>query len=102
MNATTLVLADCDSDLRAGIELRFLHGMRSGRRPRTTPTEVQQMSIEEQAKGKLDEAKGRGKQAQGDLTGDDSKKAEGAFDEAKGKGRQAADKAREAIHDITK
>ena len=57
------------------------------------------MSIEEQAKGKLDEAKGRGEQAQGDLTGDKSKKAEGILDEAKGKLRQEADKVREAVHD---
>lgn len=60
------------------------------------------MSIEEQAKGKLDEAKGRGKQAQGDLSGDDAKKHEGKVDEAKGKARQAADHAKDAIHDLTK
>jgi uncharacterized protein YjbJ (UPF0337 family) len=102
INATTLVLAARDGGMRPGIELRFLHGLRSARRPRSTPMEVHTMSIEEQAKGKLDEAKGRGKQAQGDLTGDDSKKAEGAFDEAKGKARQAGDKAREAINDLTK
>jgi uncharacterized protein YjbJ (UPF0337 family) len=98
INATTLVLADGDGGMRPGIELRVLHGLRGARRP--NPTEVH-MGIEEQAKGKLDEAKGRGKEAQGDLTGDDSKKAEGAFDEAKGKTRQAGDKAREAIHDLT-
>jgi uncharacterized protein YjbJ (UPF0337 family) len=102
INATTLVLADGELGMRPGIELRFLHGLRSARRPRAIPREVRQMSIEEQAKGKLDEAKGRGKQAQGDLTGDDSKKAEGAFDETKGKARQAGDKAKEAIHDLTK
>jgi uncharacterized protein YjbJ (UPF0337 family) len=60
------------------------------------------MGIEEQAKGKLDEFEGRGKQAQGDLTGDQSRKGEGMVDEAKGKGRQAADKAKDAIHDLTK
>jgi uncharacterized protein YjbJ (UPF0337 family) len=102
INATTLLLADGDAGMRPGIELRFLHPLRSARRSRTTHEEVQGMSIEEQAKGKLDEAKGRAKQAQGDLTGDDSKKAEGAFDEAKGKAREAADKAREAVHDLTK
>ena len=60
------------------------------------------MSIEEQAKGKLDEAKGRGKQAQGDLTGDDKKKGEGMLDEAKGKARQAAEHVKDAAHDLTK
>jgi len=60
------------------------------------------MSIEEQAKGKLDEAKGRAKQAQGDITGDDAKKTEGVHDEAKGRLRQAADKAKSGIHDLTR
>ena len=100
-NATTLVPADGDVR-RPGIELRFLQGLRSATRTRTTPQEVRQMSIEEQAKGKLDEAKGRGEQAQGDITGDNAKKGEGMLDEAKGKVRQGADKAREAVHDATK
>jgi uncharacterized protein YjbJ (UPF0337 family) len=60
------------------------------------------MSIEEQAKGKLDEAKGRAEQAQGDLTGDNAKKGEGMLDEAKGKLRQVADKAGEAAHDAAR
>ena len=60
------------------------------------------MSIDEQTKGKLEEAKGRGEQAQGDLTGDNKKKGEGMLDEAKGKARQAGDKVREAAHDLTK
>ena len=59
------------------------------------------MSIEEQAKGKLEEAKGRGEQAQGDLTGDNRKKGEGMLDEAKGKARQAGDKVREEVDDLT-
>ena len=101
LNATTL-LPDGDVGRRPGIELRFLHGLRSATRTRITPQEVRQMSIEEQAKGKLDEAKGRGEQAQGDITGDDGKKGEGMLDEGKGKLRQGADKAREAIHDATK
>ena len=35
--------------------------------------------------GKIDQAKGRAKQAVGDLTGDDKIKAEGEMDEAGGK-----------------
>jgi uncharacterized protein YjbJ (UPF0337 family) len=101
LNAT-LVLDGGDSGSRPGFELRFLHGRRRASRPRTTPQEVAQMGIEDQAKGKLDEMKGRGEQAQGDLTGDESKKGEGMLDEAKGKARQAADKAKDAIHDLTK
>jgi uncharacterized protein YjbJ (UPF0337 family) len=98
----TLVLADGEDWQRPGFELRFLHGRRSAKRSRITPQEVHEMSIEEQAKGKLDEAKGRTKQAQGDLSGDDAKKGEGVADEAKGKARQAADHAKDAIHDLTK
>jgi uncharacterized protein YjbJ (UPF0337 family) len=101
VNATTLVLDGDGAERRPGFELRLARTLRSAR-ARTTSQEVRTMSIEEQAKGKLDEAKGHGKQAQGDLTGDDSKKAEGAFDEAKGKARQAADKAKDAVHDLTK
>lgn len=102
MNATTLVLAAGGGNLRPGFELRIARGLRSAARTRTTPQEVQDMSIEEQAKGKLEEAKGRGKQAQGDLTGDNAKKGEGVVDEVKGKARQAADKVREAAHDLTR
>ena len=102
MSATTLVLDGDDAMGHAGIELRLARGLRKAGRTRITSKEVRQMSIEEQAKGKLDEAKGRAEQAQGDLTGDDAKKAEGARDEAKGKVRQAADKAKGAIHDLTR
>jgi uncharacterized protein YjbJ (UPF0337 family) len=101
MSATTLVLDGDESGAREGFELRFGHRRRGAERSRTTVLEIQHMSIEEQAKGKLEEAKGRGKQAQGDLTGDDQKRTEGKVDEAKGKVRQAGDKAREAIHDLT-
>ena len=60
------------------------------------------MSIEEQAKGKLEEAKGRGEQAQGDLTGDNKKKGEGMLDEGKGKARQTGDRIKEAAEDLTR
>jgi uncharacterized protein YjbJ (UPF0337 family) len=101
-SATTLVLEGGDADVRDGFELRFGHVGGHTRRLRTLEQEVLDMSIEEQAKGKLDEATGRGKQAQGDLTGDNSKKAEGVLDEAKGKAREAGDKVRDAAHDLTK
>jgi uncharacterized protein YjbJ (UPF0337 family) len=102
MSATTLVLDDDEAGGRAAFELRLARGRGSAEGSRTTLQEVQQMSIEEQAKGKLEEAKGRGEQAQGDLTGDNRKKGEGMVDEAKGKARQAGDKVRDAVDDLTK
>jgi uncharacterized protein YjbJ (UPF0337 family) len=102
MSATTLVVDGGDSSRRTGIEIRLGRPLGREERSRTTPQEVRNMSIDEQTKGKLDEVKGRGEQAQGDLTGDNKKKGEGMLDEAKGKARQAGDKAREAAHDLTK
>jgi uncharacterized protein YjbJ (UPF0337 family) len=101
VNATTLVLDGDGAERRASFELRLARTRRSAR-SRTTSQEVREMSIKEQAKGKLDEAKGRAKQAQGDLTNDGAKKREGAYDESKGKVRQATDKAKGAIHDLTR
>jgi len=58
----------------------------------------------DRAEGTIDEMKGRGKQALGNLTGDDRTKAEGMMDEAKGKAEQALgdlkDKAEDAKDDI--
>jgi uncharacterized protein YjbJ (UPF0337 family) len=52
--------------------------------------------------GDLDTAKGRVKQAAGDLTGDDALKREGKVDEAAGtlkeKVGDAADKVKDALH----
>ncbi|MFO7691930.1 MAG: CsbD family protein [Vicinamibacterales bacterium] len=42
--------------------------------------------------GKIDQAKGRAKQAVGDLTGDEKIKAEGEMDEAGGKVEEAVGK----------
>jgi len=42
--------------------------------------------------GKVDQAKGRAKQAVGDLTGDEKMKAEGEIDEAEGKVEEAVGK----------
>jgi uncharacterized protein YjbJ (UPF0337 family) len=44
-----------------------------------------------------DEAKGRGKQAVGDATGDDEMKSEGKLDEGKGKVKDAIDKVTDKI-----
>jgi uncharacterized protein YjbJ (UPF0337 family) len=100
MSGTTLVL-DGDGGLmrRPPFEVRFGRPTGPDRVQPINREEARIVTIEEQAKGKLDEAKGRGEQAQGDLTGDKSKKAEGMLDEAKGKLRQEADKVRDAVHD---
>lgn len=50
--------------------------------------------------GTVDEIKGKGKQAWGDLTGDDRAKAEGMADEAKGKAKQAWGDIKEGVDDL--
>jgi uncharacterized protein YjbJ (UPF0337 family) len=102
MSATTLVLAGAEGTARTGFEVRLPRARGGAGTVQARLQEDHAMSIEQQTKGKLDEAKGRAKQAQGDLTGDDAKKGEGVADEAKGKVRQAADRVREAAHDVTK
>ena len=53
--------------------------------------------------GKTDQAKGRAKQAVGDLTGDEKLKAEGEMDEAGGKVEEAVGKVqRESVAAIEK
>ena len=58
----------------------------------------------DRAEGTVDELKGKGKQAWGDVTGDDQTKAEGKVDEAKGNIKQAwgdiKDKAEDLKEDI--
>ncbi|MCB0999606.1 MAG: CsbD family protein [Ilumatobacteraceae bacterium] len=46
-----------------------------------------------------DQAKGRVKQAAGDLTGDDDMKREGKLDEMKGKAKDGLDKAADKLRD---
>jgi uncharacterized protein YjbJ (UPF0337 family) len=46
-----------------------------------------------------DEAKGRIKEAAGDLTGDDKLKREGKADRAEGKAHEAVDKAADKVKD---
>ncbi|HVL81410.1 MAG TPA: CsbD family protein [Actinomycetota bacterium] len=53
----------------------------------------------EKFEGKLDELKGRGKQAAGDLTDRDDLKTEGKVDEGEGKVRQKVGEAGEKIGD---
>jgi uncharacterized protein YjbJ (UPF0337 family) len=50
--------------------------------------------------GKTDEAKGRVKEAAGDLTGDDGLKREGKVDRAEGSVKDAADKAGDKVKDV--
>lgn len=49
--------------------------------------------------GKIDEIKGRVREAYGDLTDDKSEKQKGAIDKMAGKVKAGAEKAREKIHE---
>jgi uncharacterized protein YjbJ (UPF0337 family) len=49
--------------------------------------------------GETDQAKGRVKQAAGDLTGNDDLKREGKADEAAGKVKDKVDDAKDAVND---
>jgi uncharacterized protein YjbJ (UPF0337 family) len=51
---------------------------------------------------KMDEAKGRVKEAAGDLADDDQMKREGKADQAKGKIKEGVDRVAEAVKDITR
>lgn len=48
----------------------------------------------------LDDAKGRVKQAAGDITGDDNLKAEGKVDQASGKVKDAVDGAKDKVQGV--
>jgi len=50
--------------------------------------------------GKFDEAKGRAKEAAGDLTGDDDLKREGKVDRASGSLKDKLDRAMDKIRDL--
>ena len=50
--------------------------------------------------GKMDEAKGRAKEAAGSLTGDKSLKNEGKADRAAGKAKDAVDKGADKVKDV--
>ena len=53
--------------------------------------------MSEDVKGKIDEAKGRGKKAAGDVTGSDQLHREGEVDEKAGKARQKLGEATERV-----
>lgn len=57
-------------------------------------------------KGKMDQVKGKAKEAAGKISGDDRLKAEGKMDEAKGKAKEARsdmeDRARTAAENLRK
>ena len=57
---------------------------------------------DDKLKGTLDEAKGKAKQAWGDLTDNEETRAEGQTDEAKGKGRQSLGNLKDAADDVKK
>lgn len=50
----------------------------------------------------IDKAKGKAKQAEGELTGDRSRKAEGVLDELKGKAKGAFEEAKTNIKEATR
>ena len=50
----------------------------------------------------IDDAKGRAKEAAGDLTDNDRLKHEGKLDQAKGKVKESVDKVADAVKDIGK
>lgn len=52
-------------------------------------------------KGRFEEAKGKAKQAWGDLTDDEKAKTSGEADETKGKGRQKYSEAKEWVEEKT-
>lgn len=57
-------------------------------------------AMTDKAKGMANEAVGKMKKAQGDMTDDPSKKAEGAAQELKGKGQKAKGSVKDAINKI--
>ncbi len=57
---------------------------------------------DDKLKGTLDEAKGKAKQAWGDLTDNEETRSEGQVDEIKGKGRQSLGNLKDAGDDLKK
>ncbi|MFD7556390.1 MULTISPECIES: CsbD family protein [unclassified Streptomyces] len=51
-------------------------------------------------KGKMDQAKGKAKEAVGKVTGNDRMKAEGKMDEAKGKAKEAMSETEDRARDM--
>jgi len=59
------------------------------------------MANKEQAEGRYDRARGRVKEAAGDLTGDNELKAEGMADRAKGTIKESVGNVKKAINNAT-
>lgn len=57
---------------------------------------------DDKVEGKLDEVKGKAKQAWGDMTDNDEVRAEGEMDEVKGKSRQSVGHLKDAVDDVKK
>jgi len=60
------------------------------------------MENKQQVEGEIDKAKGRVKQAAGDLTDDPELKAEGTMDKMKGAVKKGVGDVKESIHDATR
>lgn len=56
----------------------------------------------DRVEGKVDELKGRGKEAWGDATNDDQKRGEGQFDQLKGNAKQGIADAKDKVDDVVK
>ncbi|MGW6704615.1 CsbD family protein [Streptomyces sp. NPDC054956] len=54
----------------------------------------------EKAKGKMEQIKGKGKEAVGKVTGNDRLKAEGKIDEVKGKAKEAMGEAKDRARGV--
>jgi uncharacterized protein YjbJ (UPF0337 family) len=52
--------------------------------------------------GLMDDVKGKAKEAEGKVTGDESREAEGKFDQAKGDAKDAWESTKDAADDATR
>jgi len=59
-------------------------------------------SSQDRIEGKVDELKGRGKSALGELTDDDQKRAEGDADQTQGKLKQGIADVKDKVDDVVK
>lgn len=57
-------------------------------------------SLKDKVEGQVDKAKGRGKEAVGNVTGDDQKQAEGQVDKTKGGAKETLGDAKEKARDL--
>jgi uncharacterized protein YjbJ (UPF0337 family) len=73
--------------------------VRAPHRParRRTPLKEKTMGLDDKAKNKAEELKGKGKQAAGEATDDEELQAEGKADETKGNLKQAGEKIKDVF-----